>query len=79
MRIMIVENGKVVPGQEERFQRYLEKEMEKLKAIDARLREEDPEYAEVPPPEDWMEETHRGVINASFRLGTGCISVEEDE
>jgi hypothetical protein len=78
MRIQIVENGKVLPGQETNFRLLCERKAKKLQEIDANFRREDPDtYKDFPIPD--LNEARKSLISASRRFGDGSIWIEDTE
>ena len=87
-RIIIVKDGKVVPGQEDRWKRYLQEEIVKLKAITEKM-STDPTFDEEDrrmlalqlalSDTEWEKIAKQGAISASYRLGVGSISIVSDD
>lgn len=81
-RIQVLQEGKVVPGQEALFEHLAAREGAKLKGITKRLLEEDPEAWEGIQFDDsdayWLEEGRQSLISASFRFGCGDMHVKAE-
>jgi len=77
MRIQVLEDGKILPGQEERFQKSIEKEAVGLKEIWNREKEVHPKLYENISEPNWQKEARDSIICASYRFGNGSFWVEE--
>ena len=83
MRVMIVKNGKVIPGREELWNKLLEKEAVELKKIWAGMAEDPEMLPDVKAvmqkftDEDWKRDAIQSLVGASYRFGVGEIWTDD--
>lgn len=78
MRVQVVKDGQVIPGQEANFQSLCERETKELQEIDEAFRREDPDaYKNFPVPD--VAEAKESLISASYRFGVGDIWMDISE